>query len=126
MLDYAKDVAATNNAYKNGIFSDTKMRSYIDNLGHVHLRGKDRSWQRERLFYKVKGICATCGRFRDQRHGDMDHFGKTPKTRCECIDRYLNNGTVCTGIAWRCGMRFPNSCHRKRHNREPQFSGAKA
>lgn len=123
MRDYAKDEAATIAAYESGVFQDRKLkRSYIDNLGHIHLRGKDRSAQRERLFRESKGLCADCGRYRDEQHGDMNHFGKTPRTRCECMARLLNDGTVCTGINWLCGFIVPNSCHRKRHNREPQFS----
>lgn len=126
MRDYSKDESATIAAYQSGYFVDKKKRSWIDNLGHIHTRGKDRSFQRRCLFLHVKGLCETCGRYRDEQHGDMDHDGKTPRTRCECLVRTLNDGvTTCTGIHWRCGFIVPNSCHRKRHNREPQFGASR-
>lgn len=126
MLDYAKDEKATSECYATGIMRDKRKRSYVDNLGHLHMRGVDRSFMREYLFLAVKGLCETCGRYRDRQHGDMDHEGKTPRTRCECFHRTLNNGAVCVGIRWRCGMIIPGSCHRKRHNREPRFGEEKA
>jgi len=122
MRGYAKDEERTRMAYFSGRFQDKKKRSYIDNLGHEHLRGKDRSDRRELLFRAVKGLCVDCGRYRDEDHGDMDHEGKTPKTRCDCLETPLNDGTRHTGIAWRCGMLEPGSCHRKRHNREPRWT----
>lgn len=122
MLDYARDEEITQEAYASGLLLDPKRRSFIDNLGHEHLRGKDKRLRRAFLFHAVKGLCTDCGRYRDEEHGDMDHLGKTPRTRCECWLKRLNNGKVCTGIAWRCTMDpsrggSPQSCHGRRHGR---------
>src|SRR5579864_9731425 len=123
MLEYRCDEQRTIQMYDAGVLLDKQGRSYVDNLGHLHLRGKDRSLQRERLFKATKGICASCGRYRDERHGDMAHRGKTPKTRCECYDNMLNTGELCRGIDWLCttdprkGGNF-QSCHAKRDRRD--------
>ena len=131
MLDYAPDPEATATAYASGQLEDRYRESYIDIAGHEHLRGVDRRNRRDYLYRLEGGLCADCGRFCSPLQGDMAHRGKTTKTRCECINRVLNNGDICTGIDWLCTMNprrggGRKSCHAKRHNREVEWTQREA
>src|SRR5437879_3120624 len=96
MLAYSKDEERTRMAYFSGLFHDKRKRSYIDNLGHEHLRGKDRSDRRALLFLEAKGI----------------------GTRCTGID------WLCTMRPDRKQAGF--TCHAKQHNREPMWGSERA
>lgn len=122
MWEYRIDQAATSEAYAAQIFRDKKRRSFIDNLGHVHRKGVDLAAIRKVLFRARKGLCETCGRYRDEKHADLAHNGKTSKTRCECFGTKLKDGSLCTGIRWLCSLDprkggNPLSCHGKQHGR---------
>lgn len=127
MLDYARDPQATAEAFEAGLLHG---ESYIDIAGHEHLRGQDKRRRWDWLYRLAEGHCADCGRFCTPRECDMAHRGKTTKTRCECINRVLNNGDICTGIDLLCTLDprkggTKNSCHSKRHNRETKFRAQK-
>jgi hypothetical protein len=123
--EYRRDEVATQAAYASGYFLDPEKRSYISNAGHEFRFGAlDIGHQRAALYLKVRARCKDCGRHLGWMQGDMDHEGKTTKTRCDCLDRLLADGvTRCTGISWRCTMDVrrggrPDSCHAKKHGRE--------
>lgn len=78
------DVAATTAAYRNGLLEDKgSFITLADPRGrvHVHLEGKDRSYQRVRCFWKSKGKCAVCRRQIEILWFEMHHPGT-----CDCID----------------------------------------
>jgi hypothetical protein len=125
MLLLSKDAGATALAYASGRFThpDPANGSYINQLGHEFLRGPDRTRRWEELYKLRGGVCETCGEKRLRRQVDLDHEGKTPRTRCDCLNTKLADGTFCTGIALRCTLDprkggGPNSCHARKHNRE--------
>jgi hypothetical protein len=124
------DEVRTAVAYQAGIFKDAKRRSHWNNLGHVFLRGVDRTERWDVLYRQEKGLCAACGLWRPARKLDMDHTqGNTPRTRCDCYKQRLNDGSICTGIRLLCTMDpakggSPKSCHARRHNREVKHASA--
>jgi hypothetical protein len=121
------DESRTAAAYHTGVFKDAKQRSHFNNLGHVFLFGVDMEEQWERLYQDCRGKCQACGIPKRRDELDMDHAGRTPRTRCSCLHQLLNDGTRCTSIRMKCTMDprkpgyRPNSCHAKRHNRETRF-----
>ena len=128
MWEYRPDLQRTAAAYEMEIFLDAKQRSFYDNLGHVHLAGKDMEDQWERLYQARGGKCESCGLPRRRDEVDADHVGRTPKTRCDCLNQTLNdNVTVCTGIRLLCTMSprkrgyKPGGCHERKHGRVPRF-----
>lgn len=131
MLLLSPDRAATALAYASGHFTDPQVRSYINQAGHEFLRGPDRIKRWEELYTLRKGTCETCGEKRLRGQVDMDHEGRTPRTRCDCLGTQLADGTYCTGIALRCTLDprkngGPNSCHARKHNREVKSGKAAA
>jgi hypothetical protein len=124
MHELKPDAERTKAAYELGIFVDKKKRSYVNNFGHVFLRGKDRENRWDMLYRVKKGLCGACGLWRPPHKLDMDHMcGNTPRTRCDCFAQALNDGSICTGIRLLCTLDprkggSPKSCHAKKHNRE--------
>jgi hypothetical protein len=106
-----RDRELTEQAYADGAFVDKKKRSYVAQKMHpgtdhpcVFLRGTDRSIRRAQLFKRAKGICAGCGRYRDEEHGDMSHELSRGKGGCDCWEN----------LAWRCTF-FVANCHTSLH-----------
>lgn len=123
MLVLAPDQSSTAVAYASGRFTDPKRRSYINGIGHEFLFGPDKTRRWEELYVIRGGCCETCGEFRTRGQVDMDHRGRTPRTRCDCLGTKLADGSYCTGISLKCTLDprkggSPNSCHARRHNRE--------
>lgn len=118
MHEFRKDDVATARARKRGQI--THPDSYISNSGHIFLFGADRSAQRRRVIEAMGSRCRTCGTVRSDFGIDYCHGGKTPRTRCDCFRRRLNDGTMHTNVYLQCSTRLPLevSCHRKEHNRE--------
>lgn len=124
MREYRRDESRTFAAYETGIFLDSKKRSHFNNAGHIFLFGVDMTMQWERLYLLRKGKCESCGLPRLRNEVDADHKGKTPRTRCDCLNQILRDNSLCTGIRLRCTMDprktgfRPDSCHAKKHGRE--------
>jgi coenzyme F420-reducing hydrogenase gamma subunit len=123
MLAYTVDRERTQAAYRERVLRDKKKRSFYNMLGHIFLRGVDREAQWSALYSQRKGICESCHRWRPKAKLDMNHLGRTPKTRCDCLCQPLNDGSTCTGISLLCTMHpakggGPDSCHARWHNRE--------
>jgi hypothetical protein len=122
VIEYSIDRERTEAAFRDGVLRDK--RSHYNLLGHVFLRGVDREAQWEQLYLQRGGKCEVCGTKLRRGEADMNHLGKTTRTRCDCLCQPLNDGeTTCTGIQLICTMDprkggGPDSCHAKYHNRE--------
>jgi hypothetical protein len=128
MFEFRIDESRTASAYEAGTFRDQKQRSYFNNSGHIFLRGKDRSDRWELLYHEQKGLCAECGKWREEGKLDLHHMkGNTTKSRCDCYRQILTDRSECTGVRLICTLDprkggSPDSCHAKSHNREPMWT----
>jgi hypothetical protein len=119
--EYRIDESRTAAAYQAGTLRDQKQRSYFNNTGHVFLRGLDRADRWMLLYHEQKGRCAECGKWRLEDKLDLDHMkGHTAKTRCDCYQQTLIDGTECTGVRLVCTLDVrkggnPDSCHGRKH-----------
>lgn len=125
MIENQIDRTATKAARKAGEISDRN--SFITIAGHIYLAGQDRSELRSKVHLEAKSRCALCGGYCPLWDGNLEHIRSgRPYARCDCFNRTLANGTICLNVRWAHGMASIHSCHRKRHNREPQFRWIKS
>jgi hypothetical protein len=122
MIENKKDPGATKQARRSGEIIDP--RSYVSIAGHIYLRGKDRSRQRELVFAMSPDLlCKICGKRVRSGDGDYDHIrGGSPHHRCDCYARILADGSYCTNVRLVHSMFSKEPCHRQKHGRELHFT----